>query len=164
MSAIASRWYWVHEGRQGGPVTWDELQGLAKRGSLRASDLVLREGTQDWRPAATARADEPAAAASSGAVTPPPIPIAAQNAAAPAAAVAMVEEPIEDAPPPQKSRRGMNRMMIGTGLFLGGIFLTYASYQASQAFFGGRFIVFRGLIILGIIQFIRGIAEAGSDG
>ena len=164
MSAIASRWYWVHEGRQGGPVTWDELQGLAKRGSLRASDLVLREGTQDWRPAAAARADEPAAPAPSGAVMPPPIPMTSQNAPAPAAVATIVEEPIDDAPPPQKSRRGMNRMMIGTGLFLGGIFLTYASYQASQAFFGGRFIVFRGLIILGIIQFIRGIAEAGSDG
>jgi hypothetical protein len=33
-----------------------------------------------------------------------------------------------------------------------------------QAFFGGRFIVFRGLIILGIIQFIRGMAEVGSEG
>jgi hypothetical protein len=43
MSAVMSRWYWTHDGRQGGPVTWDELQGLAKRGSLRGSDLVLRE-------------------------------------------------------------------------------------------------------------------------
>jgi hypothetical protein len=165
MSAIPSRWYWVHDGRQGGPVTWDELQGLARRGSLRASDLVLREGTQDWKPAATARADESAAAAATtGVRPPPPIPVSTQIAQVSSGAASNAEELIEDAPPPQKSRRGLNRMMIGTGLFLGGIFLTYVSYQASQAFFGGRFIVFRGLIILGIIQFVRGIAEAGSDG
>ena len=164
MSAIASRWYWVHDGRQGGPVRWDELQGLARRGALRASDLVQREGTQEWMPAASARADDTAVPAAAAVNPASPVASSAHRGPVSTPAAMIVEEPIEDAPPTRQSRRGMNRMMIGTGLFLAGIFLTYASYQASQAFFGGRFIVFRGLIILGIIQFVRGIAEAGSDG
>jgi hypothetical protein len=163
MSAIMSRWYWVHEGRQGGPVTWDELQSLAKRGSLKADDLVLREGSSQWKPAASARADEPAATELNSTKTPPPIPAAA--VAAPVAAATFVEDPMVDDPPRQQSpNRGMQRMMIGTAFFLGGIFLTYLSYEASQAFFGGRFIIFRGMIIFGIIQFIRGIADAGGEG
>jgi hypothetical protein len=167
MSAVLGRWYWVHNGRQGGPVTWDELQTLAKRGSLRADDLVLREGTQQWKPAATARADEPTAGATSGVAQPlpPAIPLPQQAAAVATASPTIIEDATDDAPLPQRSgNRGMQRMMIGTALFLAGIFLTYISYEASQSFLGGRFIVFRGLIIFGIIQFIRGIAEAGSDG
>jgi hypothetical protein len=165
MSAIMSRWYWVHDGRQGGPITWDELQALARRGRLRADDPVLREGTKLWKPAASARADEPAPTDLNSTNAPPPSPpLPAGALAAPAAAATIVEDLVDGDPPRQpSSNRGMQRMMIGTAFFLGGIFLTYLSYEASQAFFGGKFIVFRGMIIFGIIQFIRGIADAGSD-
>jgi len=164
MSAIPARWYWVHQGRQGGPVTWDELQGLAQRGKLRGDDLVLREGTQQWKPAATARADEPSSdpAVSDAAVVPPPPPTLAAGPAVVAQPVDL--DDVQDVSPhPKTAGRGMKMMVYGTLLFVGGILASVASYQLSQSLLGGRYIIFRVPIFWGIILFCRGIAQAGSD-
>lgn len=71
---MASMWYYSNKSQQKGPVTWEELSGLAQAGQLRGSDLVWQEGTPDWVKASTVdgllqgsgrvatdvRADEPA--------------------------------------------------------------------------------------------------------
>ena len=58
-----SQWYWAKDGTRGGPVTWEELQSMARTGKLRASDLVCRVGAQVWQPASSARADGQASVA-----------------------------------------------------------------------------------------------------
>jgi len=41
-------WYYSNKNQQKGPVSWDELRGLASDGQLRNSDMVWQEGTPDW--------------------------------------------------------------------------------------------------------------------
>lgn len=171
MSAIASRWYWMHAGRRGGPVTWDELQDLARQGKLRADDWVWREGTEQWQRAGGARADgvPPAAVV-------PPAPVAAPPAVAHAIAprvsrvVPLNQGPLPDppifdeAPPRRPASRGMKRMIYGTLFFFGGILGIVLTYDPESIVLGGiRYMPFRIAIIFGIIQLCRGIAEAGSD-
>lgn len=72
---MANMWYYASKNQQKGPVSWDDLRGLARAGGLRGTDMVWQEGTPDWvkassvpglcNGAATAptnvRADEPGA-------------------------------------------------------------------------------------------------------
>ena len=82
MSAVASQWHWMDRGRKMGPVSWGELQALAKSGKLRPTDMVLRDGSTKWQPAQQARdADETpsqsgatVAPAPVAAMRPPPVP------------------------------------------------------------------------------------------
>ncbi|MFO0966157.1 MAG: DUF4339 domain-containing protein [Gemmataceae bacterium] len=69
---MASMWYYSSKNEQKGPVTYDELAGLAQSGRVRSTDLVWEEGSPDWikastvrglfdaGPSAQVRADEPA--------------------------------------------------------------------------------------------------------
>lgn len=45
---MATQWYYSQAGKQLGPVTLDQLQGLAGSGQLRASDLVWNEKMSNW--------------------------------------------------------------------------------------------------------------------
>jgi GYF domain 2 len=95
-------WYYARDGAQMGPVSFDELKAAAAGGKLSRNDLVWKDGTPDWVPAATVPglfagpSPPPAPAAPSAAPTPPP------SAAVPAAAARAPEAPLHDkwgAPP-----------------------------------------------------------------
>lgn len=43
-----SVWYYVRNGAQTGPVSFDDLKALAASGQLAGNDLVWQEGTADW--------------------------------------------------------------------------------------------------------------------
>ncbi|MFO0965329.1 MAG: DUF4339 domain-containing protein [Gemmataceae bacterium] len=45
---MTKAWYYSQGGRREGPVPFDELKDLARRGRLRSTDLVWEEGTADW--------------------------------------------------------------------------------------------------------------------
>ena len=45
---MASMWYYSSKNEQKGPVTYDELAGLAQSGRVRSTDLVWEEGSPDW--------------------------------------------------------------------------------------------------------------------
>lgn len=156
------RWYWAQNGRRGGPVSWPELQALAAKGKLRSDDWVLQEGTQEWQRAGSART---VAVPPGGELMQPPPPPPAAALAVKAAATVDTDGSIEPDDPsrPQSNRRGMTRMLWGTGLFVGGVMGIVLTYDPEKMFFGGRYMPFRIAIILGIIQFLRGISEAGSD-
>ena len=168
MSAVASRWYWAQGKRQGGPVSWAELQSMCGKGKLRPDSWVIREGSQQWQPAKSAKNEvaDPSATTGSTGIAPmtalPPLP------GAPVAAQARAVEgdvfiPEDDAAPPDPSNgRATKRMIVGTVLVLAGILLTVASYNAAS-FTGGRFRIFYGLIIWGVIQWFRAMAESSGS-
>lgn len=82
-----SEWYYAHGGEQKGPVPVSELQRLAGNGDFDpASDLVWREGMEDWKPAGTV--DELGAAFSKP---------AAESAEAPTASAAPTTAPAPSA-------------------------------------------------------------------
>src|SRR6266566_4883687 len=90
MSEITTRWFWMHDGTQGGPVSWEGLQALARAGQLRGTDLVLREGTSQWQPAAMAQnapatgtAQSPSSFGPAIAAPPPPATFAPAHPYAP---------------------------------------------------------------------------------
>jgi hypothetical protein len=81
-------WYYAQGDEEHGPVTAVQLKALAEQGKLRPSDLVWKEGMEDWKPAnevrglfsqdavekASAAGDapaEPAAAPPTSSVAPP---------------------------------------------------------------------------------------------
>ena len=159
MPAIASRWYWLNGSNQAGPITWDQLQDLAKQGKLRANDWVWREGAPQWQPAGTARGDDKGP--TSGGTVPPPPPVVQQTRAQ---VLDVPVDEIADNPAPKKSLgRGTRRMIYGTVFFLSGVLGIVLTYDPERMLFGGRYMPFRVAIIFGIIQFCRGIGEAGSD-
>lgn len=51
---MAGQWYYTQNRQQQGPVSWEELSDLARRGEVRASDLVWQEGTAKWVKASAA--------------------------------------------------------------------------------------------------------------
>jgi hypothetical protein len=63
-------WYYVRDGVQTGPVSFEEMKSAAAAGRLSPADLVWQEGTADWVPARTV----PGLFAGAGA--PPPLPAA----------------------------------------------------------------------------------------
>jgi hypothetical protein len=48
---MVPEWYYAEQGQHKGPVTFDELRGLAAQGRLRPSDLVWQVGWPNWVPA-----------------------------------------------------------------------------------------------------------------
>jgi hypothetical protein len=57
-------WYYTSEGRQMEPVSTSEIQQLAKRGLLKPTDMVWRDGMPRWVRASAASEIFPAGAAS----------------------------------------------------------------------------------------------------
>lgn len=47
------QWYYSKNSAQFGPITLDELKAKLASGELAGTDMVWREGMQDWRPAGT---------------------------------------------------------------------------------------------------------------
>jgi hypothetical protein len=47
------QWYYSKNSAQLGPITLDELKAKLASGEVAPSDVVWREGMQDWRPAGT---------------------------------------------------------------------------------------------------------------
>jgi hypothetical protein len=50
---MVSVWYYVRNGAQNGPVSFDELKNVAASGQITPADLVWQQGTADWVPAQT---------------------------------------------------------------------------------------------------------------
>jgi len=46
-----AQWYYAHDQKQSGPVTWDKLRELASSGGLEKSDMVWRDGMAQWQKA-----------------------------------------------------------------------------------------------------------------
>lgn len=44
-------WYYAQQGRQNGPVSFEQLGQLARGGQLSPADLIWREGMPNWTPA-----------------------------------------------------------------------------------------------------------------
>ena len=47
---MVEQWYYMHDGRQAGPVALEELKRLVESGQLRGADEVWKQGTPDWKP------------------------------------------------------------------------------------------------------------------
>jgi heterodisulfide reductase subunit A-like polyferredoxin len=73
MSA-APKWYYARGNQRVGPLTSAELRALAAKGTLSPTDMVLKEGTPKWAPAASVKGLFTAAAPAGAA--PPPEPTA----------------------------------------------------------------------------------------
>ena len=76
-----SQWYYGRDEQQYGPVTAEQLKGLARSGELRPADLVWRDGMAEWTPARKIPnlfAPVTQAAASGASVAGHPVPAIAQ--------------------------------------------------------------------------------------
>lgn len=69
-------WYYVENGQQKGPVTQDQLDELARQGTIKADTLVWTDGMANWLPYSQARPG-------SGAAPMPPVTGATYAAAMP---------------------------------------------------------------------------------
>ena len=144
MSAVTtSQWHWMERGQKKGPISWGELQALAKSGKLRPTDMVLREGSTKWQPAQQARdVDE--------------IPAQSGQAVAPAAVV-MRSPPLprqeEEFDMQGLARVGFRpvRLLFGLGLIVAGIVATVASYDAAVSRGGGKYTIFTGAVFWGLV-------------
>lgn len=56
-------WYYVENGQQKGPVTQDQLDELARQGTIKADSLVWTDGKANWLPYSQARPGSGAAQA-----------------------------------------------------------------------------------------------------
>ena len=150
MSAVSSRWYWCHAGKRSGPVTWDELQALAKSGRLQPDDPVLREGCRTWQPARTARETEEASPSQAASAP----PVASPSTLPPLMALS---SPAEGEGAFISNRCGVRpgRMLLGACLFVGGIISTWAGHSAAASQGGGTYIIFTGPIIYGLYFFLN---------
>lgn len=154
MSQAASRWYWARDGKQGGPISWDELQSMARSGKLRGHDLVWQEGSPNWQPASTAQNGDSASTMTTGATAAAPGPPTSMSAPR-----ELLDE-VEGAPRPGR-RSATGHLIAGTLWLSGGILLTVVSYMAAASSpHGGTYRIFTGAIIVGIIQFFRAVAAA----
>jgi GYF domain 2 len=155
MSALGSRWYWIHRGKQAGPIAWGELQSLAKSGKLRPTDLVLREGSQTWQPANTAKniEDQPA-------IT---MPAAANPPSRPSFAAMTEAEPDSDESIPAGPGLNLGRMLFGVLLCGGGIIGTMANYDAAVAKGGGHYIMYTGPVIWGLVLLFQSFGGAANE-
>lgn len=66
-------WYYVKDDRQVGPVTSQQLQGLARSGGVKPTDLVWKEGMADWAPASRVQGLFGDSGRSLAASPPPPV-------------------------------------------------------------------------------------------
>src|SRR4051812_34881498 len=49
---MSTEWYYSQGGQQVGPVTSEQLKGLAASGQITPADLVWKDGMPEWTPAA----------------------------------------------------------------------------------------------------------------
>ncbi len=69
---MANQWYYIRNGKQKGPVSWDQLQRLAAGGVVASSAMIWAEGMSSWVPASTVAGLLPAGAS----IVPPAMPYA----------------------------------------------------------------------------------------
>lgn len=76
---MATAWYYTQNGVKHGPVSAAELVELARSGKLQPTDLVRREGMEDWKPASHVKGLFPVATPADPppTVAPPDLPPAA---------------------------------------------------------------------------------------
>jgi hypothetical protein len=167
MSTGCSRWYFVHDGRQAGPVTWDKLQSLARSGRLRPQDPVLREGSVNWQAAQTAKDVEdgprPPPPPSNATRPPPPPPVGLVNVMGRPGMTNAIEVGEDFAEGNAGGRRGVNggRLLFGMLLCGGGILGTMAGHSAAIA--SGRYVIFTGPIIYGLIMIFQAVSGSGRE-
>ena len=82
---MASEWFYTLNRKKHGPVSSQELRQLAKAGTLLPSDLIWKEGMNDWRPAKDAKQLFEGVQAT-GSFSVPAAPSIVVSAASPAAA------------------------------------------------------------------------------
>lgn len=167
MFATASRWFWTHEGQRGGPISWGELQSMARSGRLRASDLVMREGSDRWQPANTAtEADIGPPIVGPG--TPASfIPAPHQGFAPGFMPGAVPDERLNAMAGGDGGLGGISpgKVLFGAFLCVGGGIATFVSYSAAaQSPTGGRYYIFTGPIIWGLITMVRGFSGQRREG
>lgn len=107
-------WHYIAHGQQAGPVSFEQLKGMAASGQLTASDNVWEVGSAGWVPAGTvpglfagASAPPPPAPGGPGAPPPPPISHSA---------------PAVQAPPFNPQERMRRILLIAAG---GALFVTF---------------------------------------
>jgi len=66
------QWYYSNSGRERGPVPMARLKELAAAGTVKPSDLVWREGMEDWSAASSVEGLFPIAPSPPSAAVPPP--------------------------------------------------------------------------------------------
>ena len=139
---------------------------MARSGKIRADDLVLREGTSQWMPASQAQGDAmPQSAPPVASVIAAPLASAATQPAIYPGRTYQAPITIDDAdfsPQPGMSR-ATQHMIRGTLWLVGGIAATALTYFIASASGGGSFRIFYGAIVVGIIQFIRGLTAAAAS-
>jgi hypothetical protein len=171
MTAGTSRWYWINNGTTAGPITWGELQLLAQRGQLRANDLVLREGRQNWQPARTARDvdDEQVALPTISAPAAPLTAVASAPPPPPPARPSVPAAPFADHDLGERSFSARRGLAVNAGRLLGGILLcgggivgTILGHNAAVAHGGGRYVIFTGPIIWGFVLIVQSFS--GNNG
>jgi len=98
---MAEQWCYKQNNEQHGPVSSEQLKQLASRGQIQPTDLICKQGTDQWIPAGRVKGLLPASSPKVPSVqpvvesdTPPPVPRNRRAASAPSD----VEE--SDAPPP----------------------------------------------------------------
>lgn len=85
-------WYYVENGQQKGPVTQDQLDELARQGTIKADSLVWTDGMANWLPYSQARPGSgaaPAAASIGGQFAPVAVEGTREQAASRVAAPAV---------------------------------------------------------------------------
>jgi GYF domain 2/Domain of unknown function (DUF4190) len=92
-----SDWYFLRDGGQFGPLSWQDLWRHGQKGELRPADLVWTEGMPEWRTAASIPGLFPASQPPQAQPQPAPVP---QSAYAPAPQAAPAPAPV---PAPQAS-------------------------------------------------------------
>lgn len=73
---MADEWHYGRDGNQQGPVSTSDLKRLVESGAVKPSDVVWREGMEDWQPVSSVESISGTTSAS----TPPPL-----NSTAPSA-------------------------------------------------------------------------------
>lgn len=76
---MASEWFYAKDGKQLGPVSWEQLYQLASTGLIQPADLVWREGMPQWAQASTIPNLFGGAGAAAPAVAASPAPSYQQN-------------------------------------------------------------------------------------
>jgi GYF domain 2 len=56
---MSQEWYYAKGDQKQGPITSEQLKGLAKSGDLKSTDLVWTEGMPEWKQAGAGQRDIP---------------------------------------------------------------------------------------------------------
>jgi len=75
---MSSEWFHAHNGQQAGPLSFSQLQELARSGQLQATDQIWQEGTPAWVAAERVPGLLPRASSPQAAPAPPLAPVIAR--------------------------------------------------------------------------------------